>query len=40
MMAEDINEGKKVLFPTNKGNLYYEQITGIIQEYLDDMGFG
>ena len=40
MMAEDINEGRKVLFPTNKGNLYYEQITGIIQEYLDDMGFG
>ena len=40
MMAEDIIAGRKVLFPTNKGNLYFEQITGIIQENLDKANFG
>lgn len=34
MMAKDIIAGKKILYPTNKGNLYYEQITGIVQDYL------
>ena len=33
-MAKDISEGKKILFPTNKGNLYFEQMTGLIQQYL------
>lgn len=35
-MAKDIVEGKKILFPTNRGNLYYEQITGIIQQIITD----
>ena len=34
-MAKDIIAGKKILFPTNKGNLYFEQVTGLIQEYLN-----
>ena len=34
-MANDIIAGKKILYPTNKGNLFYEQMTGLIQEYLD-----
>lgn len=34
-MAKDICEGKKILYPTNQGNLYFEQITGLIQRYLD-----
>ena len=33
-MADDINEGKKILFPTNKGNLWYDQMTGLIQKFL------
>lgn len=33
-MANDIANGHKILFPTNNGNLYYEQITSIIQEIL------
>ena len=33
-MAKDIVDGKKILFPTNKGNLYFEQVTGLIQQYL------
>lgn len=35
-MAKDIIDGKKILFPTNKGNLYYDQITGLVQRYLTD----
>ena len=38
-IAEDIFNGKKVLFPTNKGNLYYEQMIGIIQQLLDKKNF-
>lgn len=34
-MGEDIISGKKILYPTNKGNLYFEQVTGLIQKYLD-----
>ena len=34
-IAEDIRDGKKILFPTNKGNIYYEQILGIIHHILD-----
>jgi len=33
-MAKDIVEGKKILFPTNKGNLYFEQVVGRIQNVL------
>ena len=35
MMAKDIIDGKKILYPTNKGNLFYSQVTGLIQEYLN-----
>jgi len=35
-MAQDIVEGKKILFPTNKGNLYFEQVVGRIQKVLLD----
>ena len=35
MMAKDILDGKKILYPTNKGNLFYEQVTGLIQEFLN-----
>jgi len=34
-MAKDICDGKKILYPTNNGNLYFEQVTGLIQRYLD-----
>ena len=34
VMAEDIIEGKKILFPTNKGNLFFETVTGYIQQIL------
>lgn len=39
-MANDILEGRKILYPTNRGNLYYEQVTGIVQQYLDKTEFG
>jgi len=35
-MVDDIINGKKILFPTNNGNIYYEQITGIIQRILNE----
>ena len=38
-MAKDIDEGKKILFPTNNGNLYYEQIMGMIQYFLNKPDF-
>ena len=38
-MAKDIMEGKKILFPTNKGNLYYEQVTGLIQQFLNEFNY-
>jgi len=39
-MAHDIIDGKKILFPTNKGNLYFEQVTGLIQQYLNEFRSG
>ena len=36
-IAIDIMEGKKVLLPTNKGNLYFEQIIGLIQKSIYDI---
>lgn len=39
-MGKDIIEGKKILYPTNKGNLWFEQIVGLVQEYLNDRKFG
>jgi len=38
-MAKDITEGKKILYPTNRGNLYFEQVVGLIQEFLDIMKY-
>ena len=38
-MANDIEAGRKILFPTNKGNLYFEQVTGLIQAELNKRNF-
>lgn len=38
-MAQDVIDGKKILFPTNKGNLYFEQVTGIIQQFLNSKNY-
>ena len=35
-MAEDIKNNKKILFPSNKGNLYFEQVKGLVQQYLNE----
>lgn len=35
-MAEDIINGKKILFPCNNGNLYFERIIGLIQYILEE----
>lgn len=35
-IANDIINNKKILYPTNKGNLYYEQVIGLIQQFLDE----
>ena len=34
-MANDIEGGRKILFPTNKGNLHFEQVTGLVQAELN-----
>ena len=34
-----IIDGKKILYPTNNGNLYYEQIIGLVKKYLLEKGF-
>lgn len=39
LMAKDIMEGRKVLFPTNKGNLFYEIVTGLIQQRFNEMNY-
>lgn len=39
-MGKDIIDGKKILYPTNKGNLWFEQIVGLVQEYLNGRKFG
>lgn len=36
-IALDIKDGKKILFPTNKGNLYFDQIIGLVQKYIDEL---
>lgn len=35
-IAKDIIDGKKILFPSNDGNLYFEQMTGIIQQIITE----
>lgn len=39
-IAEDIMNGRKILFPTNNGTLYYEEIIGAVQQLLNDVNFG
>ena len=36
-MAADIVAGKKILYPTNNGNTYYEVISTLIQGFLDEI---
>lgn len=36
-MANTIMSGKKILYPTNKGNLYYEQISSLIQDRMNQL---
>lgn len=35
-MATDIQENRKILFPTNNGNLYFDQVIGIITKILNE----
>jgi hypothetical protein len=39
-MANDIMNGIRILFPTNKGVTYYEEIVGLVQEHLSEKRFG
>ncbi len=34
-MADDIIAGKKILYPSNKGNMYFETIRGLVQDALN-----
>ena len=34
-MAKAILSNRKILYPTNKGNLYFEQVTGLIQKRMN-----
>ena len=38
-MAEDIMNGKKIIYPCNNGNLYYEQFIGVLSKILEEKGF-
>lgn len=35
-MAKDISEGRRILFPTNKGSLYKEQVQAAIQYFCEE----
>ena len=37
-MAQDIIDGKKILYPTNNGTLYYDQIKGLVQDFMIQSG--
>ena len=39
-MATAITQGKRILYPTNRGNLYVSQIFGLVQQQLNDIHFG
>ena len=39
-MAQDILAGKKILFPTNRGITYFEEIIGLVQQHLTEKHFG
>lgn len=36
-MTEDIKNGIKILYPTNKGMLYYEQVTSLLRDNLSKL---
>jgi len=38
-MATDIQENRKILFPTNNGNLYFDQVIGIITKILNERNY-
>ena len=38
-MAEDIMNGKKIIYPCNNGNLYYEQFIGVLSKILEEKEF-
>ena len=38
-MADDIINGKKIIYPCNSGNLYYEQFIGVLSRVLDEKGY-
>lgn len=38
-MANDIIEGKKIIYPCNSGNLYYEQFIGVLSKILEEKQF-
>lgn len=35
-MAEDITNGKRILYPSNAGTLYYEKVVGLIQQIINE----
>lgn len=35
-MAEDISKGRRILFPTNKGSLYKEQVQAAVQYFCEE----
>ena len=38
-MAKDVNEGRRVLFPTNKGSIFKEQIEVLVSYFLENKFF-
>ena len=38
-MANDIIDGKKIIYPCNNGNLYYEQFIGVLSKILEEKQF-
>ena len=38
-IADNIIAGKRILFPTNRGMLYYEEIVGLVQKWCDEKNF-
>lgn len=38
-MADDIIAGKKIIYPCNSGNLYYEQFIGVLSKILEEKQF-
>lgn len=38
-MAQDISQGKRILFPTNKGTVYKEQIKALVKYFLENDHF-